>query len=259
MKNIAFCILLALCSTICFAQNKNLIVNLNFNTGDVTKVAHRDFFDTNAQHVSDSVLYKGEKSVRFEVKSSNPGDKGIRSEFAFASESNSERWYTLSIYPPSTYLPDPEPEIVTQWHNVPDVNLGEQSLSPSLGLFVQNGHWNVHVLWDTARVTKQGHWMGSIGTDLGPVSLNTWTTWVFHIRFSYKNDGLVQIYKNGVKVYERKGPNDFNDAALPYWKVGIYKWVYRDHNPADHKRNQRVLFYSHIKEGDEKSTYNDFK
>ena len=259
MKKHFISFLLMFCTVATMAQRKHLLFDSNFDDNlSLTKFPSREIFNNNAQVLSDSVKKNGHKSVRVEVKLNNSvGDKGIRSEFAFLPETNPERWYGLSIYTPANYLPDPDPEMVTQWHNMPDLNLGETWITPSLSMWVQNGRWSLCVLWDTAKVTKQGHWIGKLTPDLGPVKLNVWTDWVFHIKFSYKSDGLVEVYRNGVKIFTRNGPNDFNDAQLPYWKVGIYKWVYKDHNPDLHKFTQRVLFYSQIRKGDEKATYKD--
>jgi hypothetical protein len=239
------------------AQRKNLLFDGNLKNNLLTKFPEKEIFDKNALIISDSVLRKGQKSIRSEVRSSNLSDKGIRAEFAFKPEAYPERWYGLSIYAPANYLPDPEPESVVQWHNVPDSQLGESWLSPSLSLWVQDGKWNFHILWDTAKVTRQDHFMGQLFTDLGNVETNAWTDWVFHIKFSYKEDGLVEIYKNGVKVFTRNGPNNFNDVALPYWKVGLYKWVYKDHDDKIHRYNQRVLYYSQIRKGSKYATYKD--
>jgi hypothetical protein len=259
MKKLTVLALLIFCTFTSEAQRKHLLFDSNFDDHlSLTKFPARDIYENNAQLLTDSVKRNGHKSVRIEVKLSNAvGDKGIRSEFSFLPESNPERWYGLSIFAPSNYLPDTDPESVVQWHNMPDFNLGETWISPSLSVWVQNGHWSLHTLWDTARVTKQGRWMGKLITDLGSVKLNAWTDWVFHIKFSYKSDGLVEVYRNGVKVFSRRGPNNFNDEKLPYWKVGIYKWVYKDHEPTLHKFTQRVLFYSQIRKGDEKAIYGD--
>ncbi|MDB5287246.1 MAG: hypothetical protein JWR05_2195 [Mucilaginibacter sp.] len=256
MQRIKFFVLLFLCTSSVMAQRKNLLLDANFNDGILHKFEHEEIFDPAGATISDSVMRHGQKSVRIEVRSNNIDSRSIRSEFASKPETNSERWYGLSIFAPKSYLSDVEPEIVTQWHNVPDSSL-EYGLSPSLSMWVVNGRWDFHIMWDTARITPQGKWMGSVNFDLGSVVLNEWTDWVFHIKFSYKADGLVEIYKNGKKVISRQGPNVFNDAKLPYWKVGVYKWVYKDHNEKLHKYNQRVLFYSGIRKGNEKATYSD--
>ena len=258
MKILKFFTIFLLSTSIACAQQKHLILNGNVDDGSLKKFIWRDIYDSSAQVVSDSVERFGHKSIRMQINSGNNiGSKGIRSELSFEWEKNPERWYGFSIYAPSNYLPDPEPEIVSQWHNVADTKLGEQAITPALSLWVQNGHWNLHIMWDTARVTKQGHWMGAVVKDFGAVNLNAWTDWVFHIKFSYKDDGLIEVYHNGIKIFTRKGPNNYNDANLPYWKIGIYKWPFYDHNPAHHKYNQRVLFFSEIKKGDEHATYSD--
>jgi hypothetical protein len=258
MKFILIIILLTYYSLTSYAQKNHLLLNLDLKDNKINKIFYKAAHDNSSIIFSDSVIrFPGQRSLRFEVKSSNEGLSGVLSEYFGKPEPYRERWYSLSIYPPSDYLPDPEREIVTQWHNVNDADLGEKSISPSLSLWVKNGRWSFHVLWDTAKITKQDHWMGQVIADLGNVKLNSWTDWVFHIIWSYKADGLVEVYKNGTKVYSRRGPNDFNDEKLPIWQFGIYKWVYTDHNAAHHKFNHRVLFVGELKEGNEKANLSD--
>lgn len=238
--------------------NMNVLIDIDFDKEGFNQIPIREIYNDKAQIITDSVTFNNKKSVRFEVDVHNYlGEKGIRSEFAFASETHPERWYGLSIFAPQSYLPDPEPEIVTQWHNNPDFKLAEGWLSPSLSMWVQNGHWITRTLWDTSRVTFQNMWQGQTAADLGPVEIGKWTNWVFHIKFSYKNDGLTEVYKNGKRVYLREGPNSFNDEQLPYWKVGIYKWVYKNHGIRSHKYNRRVLYYNNIKKGNEHASLKD--
>jgi len=127
MRNSIIVIVLILFSNTLAAQRKHILFDVNFaEHASFTKFPSREIYNDNSQLISDSVKKNGKKSVRVEIKLANIlGDKGIRSEFAFLPEANPERWYGLSIFAPPNYLPDPEPEIVTQWHNTPDLNLGE--------------------------------------------------------------------------------------------------------------------------------------
>ena len=50
-----------------------------------------------------------------------------------------------------------------------------------------------------------------------------WTDWVFHVKWSYGPDGVLEVWKNSQKIVTKSGPNTFNDARGPYMKMGIYK------------------------------------
>ena len=92
--------------------------------------------------------------------------------------------------------------------------------------------------------------------DLGPVDKNKWNDWVFHIRFSYKSDGILEIWKNKVKVFSMSGPNSFNDQHYPYFKIGIYKWGWNgwaSYSPED----KRVLYVDEVRIGNRNSNLNE--
>ena len=47
--------------------------------------------------------------------------------------------------------------------------------------------------------------------------------YLVHVKWSNQNDGILEIWKDGEKVVDQKGPNTFNDAKGPYFRMGIYK------------------------------------
>jgi hypothetical protein len=241
-----------------YAQHSHLLFEAKFIDGSVTRLFSLIAHGNNAAAVTDSVeRHPNETSMKLQVK---PNANGLGSQYSVIigkPETSSERWYGFTVYAPADYLPDPEEETISNWHSRPDFDLGETWTSPYLALQTENGHWKLTVRWDTAKVTKQLHWMGEIISDFGPVKLNKWTDWVFHIKFSYEADGIVEVYKDGVKIYRRQGPNILNNVNMPYWEIGIAKWGYTDATPQRHKFTQRRLFFSSLREGDENASYKD--
>ncbi len=59
--------------------------------------------------------------------------------------------------------------------------------------------------------------------DLGPYETGVWTDWVMHVKWSYDQDGIAEVWKDGRKVIDQSGPNAFNDARGPFFKMGLYK------------------------------------
>lgn len=240
------------------AQRNHLIFDVKFIDGSVTRYFFRSAYDNSAMVFTDSIERRpNETSIRFQVKLSGSGLKNQYTAIIGKPETSWERWYGFSVYAPADYLPDPEEETISNWHSRPDFDLGETWTSPYLALQTVNGHWKLAVRWDTAKVTRELKWMGQAISDFGPVKLNQWSDWVFHIKFSYKSDGILEVFRNGEKIYTRLGPNIFNNAALPHWEIGIAKWSYADPNYKHHKFKQRHLFFSSLREGDEKATYKD--
>ena len=206
------------------------------------------------------VLFNGRPTICFTL---NKSDKtvydGKRSEVFFPAEKTLpvERWYAFNIWLPNSFVVDNLPEIVAQWHATPDFDLGEDYRSPPIAIMIQNGTWQLDTRWASNAVNTNNSVSGRIVTDLGKVENEKWTQWIFHIVFSYKDDGLIELWKNGQKVYTKKGPNYYNDKIGPYLKFGIYKW---DWLKTDIKTvtDKRVLYFGDVKLGDNHATINDF-
>ena len=137
-----------------------------------------------------------------------------------------EYWYGFSIFLPDDYVPDKIWEIVAQWHGVPDFKLGETWRNPVMALYTTGGHWGLVNRWDAKPNTfakGKKAYGGTKRYDLGPYKTGEWTDWVFHVKWSYRDDGFLEVWKNGKLVVTQHGPNCFNDAKGPYFKMGIYK------------------------------------
>ena len=45
---------------------------------------------------------------------------------------------------------------------------------------------------------------------------------MFHFRWPYRDDGLTGIWKDGILIARRTGPNFYNDFRGVYLKLGLY-------------------------------------
>jgi hypothetical protein len=135
-----------------------------------------------------------------------------------------DTWYGFSIYLPAPYTPDWIDDILAQWHAIPDP--GEKHGNPPLALVVKDGKWVLRSVWNPIQPTVKSR-QKAASFQLGPQDTNKWTDWVFRIRWSYGNDGVLQVWKNGKQVLNRIGPNCFNDRKMPFFKMGIYKSKWR--------------------------------
>lgn len=153
-----------------------------------------------------------------------------------------ERWYGLSMFLPGSYAKDPCEEIVFQWHGVNSVDLDGESMSnPALAMLTRNGKWVLNA------------WDGPI--DLGAYDQNVWTDWVLHIKFSPDPDGLIEIWKNGEKVLTLKGKNTYRDKVGNYFKMGIYKYGWKDGYVST--TSSRTIYYDEVRVGNEKASFSD--
>jgi hypothetical protein len=165
-----------------------------------------------------------------------------------------ERWYGFSVYLPKDWR-DEIFDIVMQIHNHPDP--GEGPKSPIMTLETAGDSWKVNDRWDKEKISKpaKNGAGGTITSNLlwtGPYETEKWTDWVFHVKWSLDDDGLVEVWKDGVKVVTHNGPNCYNDDKDFYFKMGVYKPAYRVTAPP-----QRVIFHDEVRIGNEKATYQD--
>lgn len=198
----------------------------------------------------------GKTAVRFELaKTDKPF---VRSEIRLpsvgpAGVEPAERWYGWSEYLPSAYWssPDPHQAVIFQLHEIPDWDLGEDWRSPPIMKKVQNGNYYFNIMWDADSVNTNASKDGEITPNLGPIIMDQWVDWVVHVKFSSTNTGIFEVWRNGVKVYERLNlPNCFADRFYPYFKIGVYcnAWCcdeYQATSPGSH----RVVYIRNIRVG----------
>jgi hypothetical protein len=183
----------------------------------------------------------GNYSIRFELRKTD-GDIGgsKRSEALRYTKSeplrNVERWYGASTFLPTEYVTDPAAELVTQWHT--------DAGSPPLALWTQNGQWKVIIMGQA--------------TVLGNYQRNVWVDWVYHVKWSSTSDGLIEVWKNGVKVISKAGANIYaNSIGGAYFRVGLYKWPWKQgSNPAS-TTTTRIMYVDEARVGGELATYYD--
>jgi hypothetical protein len=192
---------------------------------------------------ADFKTYGDSRNRRSEVYTENVGKPG------------EERWYGFSIYLPKGWEELETFDIVMQIHNKPDA--GEGPKSPIMTLETHGKDWSVNNRWDKEKISKpaKNGAGGTITTNrlwTGPYETEKWTDWVFHVKWSLEDDGLIEVWKDGQKIAEQKGPNGYNDEQPYYMKIGVYKPAYRVTAPP-----QRVIFHDEVRIGNEKASYAD--
>jgi hypothetical protein len=196
-------------------------------------------------------------AARFELRKTDPiVAEGKRAELAGKPETKANRWYGMSINLPADYDTDSIPETIVQWHGTPDTDLGETGTNAPISLQTRNGQYILKVQWATSPVNDHKNIDGSKLFDLGPVDKNKWTNFVFHINYSHQSNGVVYVWRDGIKLVSYEGPNSYNDKSYPYFKFGIYKWGW-DNDSNNSSVTKRVLYMDNIRIGDENASYED--
>ncbi|NJL83750.1 MAG: hypothetical protein HC890_13935 [Chloroflexaceae bacterium] len=214
---------------------------------------------SSAIQVSSAESRGGNKSLQFTLNQSDPiVNNGKRAEIKQPyTAPGTEQWYGFSLFLPDNFVSDREREIVAQWHSKADTALGEGLPgAPPLALHTINGEWQLLRRWDSKPITEKHKPEGSQNIDLGQYQTGEWTDWVFHVKWSHKSDGLVEVWKDGKLVVRETGPNTYNDQIGPNFKLGIYKPGWRDRAENSSVR-QRTLFVDEVRLADQDATFAD--
>lgn len=184
--------------------------------------------------------FQGNRSVRFEIRDDQPlVHDGKRSEITVVKGSEGHitpnTWYSFSIYFPLDYAYDDEPEVLNQWY---------QNGSPSTSLRGLKDRI-VFICGNTTESRKT--------YDVGPINKGSWSEFVFHFIHSYESNGLVEIWRDGVKILTLNGGNMYNDV-LPKWKIGLYKSAFK-YGISD--VTQRVVYFDNVRVGNANASYNE--
>jgi len=175
------------------------------------------------------------------------------------SEVGKEYWYGFSIFLPEHYAVDNIWEIVAQWHGVPDFKAGEDWRNPVMALSTNGGKWGLLNRWDAKLNTFEGgkkKYGGTKSYDLGKYRKGVWTDWVVHVKWSYRADGLLEVWKDAKKVVKQDGPNAFNDRKGPYFKMGLYKGWKDPKRPSD-AVSSRLLYHDEFRMAGADGRYED--
>lgn len=208
--------------------------------------------------VVNSPVFSGDKAGCFKLKASDPEvSSGTRAEVTVIKDGvKKEMWYSFAVlFPSDGYAFDSQKEVISQWHQLADVHLGEQAQSPATFLVIRKDRFILDTGYSTRKVSDGVDPDKRKSFDLGEVTKDTWHSFVFHFIHSYKSDGLLEIWHNGKKMVTHTGGNMYNSVDMPKWKLGVYKWKWNGDNTTDTHR--RILYYDNIKVGNKTATYAD--
>ena len=180
----------------------------------------------------------------------------------------SEYWIGFAVFLPSAWQKDPSgTEILWQLHGRPDS--GESWRNPPMSLSTDGEYWFFTRKWSSLKLIKTKSDRMTSRTVLGRVEKDKWVEFVFHIKISYSDDGLIEIWVNGEKRKAMRGGNTYNDDVGPYMKFGIYKssWGQRPKwesnlangrwpkGPVASGFSKRLYYFDELRIGDQYESY----
>ena len=226
------------------ASSASILVEETFESGTGLEAVHSDdFAASHSFTLVSNPVFAGKKAARFELRDTDPMvSSGTRAEVTVIKDESApmekEMWYSFAVlFPTNGYEADAEKEIISQWHQT-------GGASPPVSLIIRNDRMSVEV---TAVADAEKKF------DLGEITKDSWQQFAFHIIHSKKSDGLVEIWKNGAKIFTYKGANLYsNGDPLPKWKMGVYKWKWNGSETTN--TTKRVLYFDNVRAGNGKAT-----
>ncbi|MES2650077.1 MAG: polysaccharide lyase [Bacteroidota bacterium] len=193
--------------------------------------------------VAGSPVYQGLKAGRFELRDTDPATSGgTRAEAKYPRLTHPNRWYSFAVFIPSIdYKYDSKAEIINQWHQGGGVN-------PPISLITRYDKLYLEIR--PVPEIKNQFLLGNLVKD-------KWQSFVLHIYHSSGTNGLVEIWRDGVKIFTKQGVNaySFSTYEKPQWKLGLYKWDWNGTETTETKK--RVIYFDNVRIGNELATYSD--
>ena len=217
---------------------------------------------TDAMSLSTTQVRTGTHSckVRLESTDNNAQWGNRRTELTHNNSTNPDstlRWWAVSWYFPSATNPsDSREHIIAQWHDKANPNgpCPSTSTSPALALEVKDDRFRVVRRYSTVSYCTSSNRQGPFFTDLGPVPKDQWLDVVFYYDPKTDSSGQIRIWFNNVLVFSHDGPNHYVDSLFPYFKLGLYKWLW---NGTLVTPNVFEFYYDRVRIADSSSVYND--
>lgn len=132
-------------------------------------------------------------------------------------------WHSFSMRVSGNVGKDGKWLVVGQWHGVPDA--GDVDMSPVLAQSFTDGIFKISTRFDKNSVQLPGR-SGNPRTvyEDRRFPWNTWVSFVYHIRFDYAGNGLLQVWRDGKLVTNLRDVSiGYNDARGPRYQFGIYR------------------------------------
>lgn len=207
----------------------------------------------------------GKKSLRIELRKSDPDVGGSKraeltdNSYPIPPETD-HRWWAFSNYLPWSFARDSVHEILAQWHD--RATSSSVSNSPPLSLQIYKGNWILELRYDSVDINyDKGANIKAKVFNLGPWERGVWNDWVFNYNYSYNDDGYLKVWKNGKLVLDYKGKNFYKGSYDPFFKIGLYRWVWSSGWPSFLEQSvltSRVYYVDNVKIGNKKAILQDF-
>lgn len=250
------------------AVNPNLIYQENFEgvsffplTGtliDKTHDVENCGTDWTLSRVS-TPFFQDAQAARFEVRKDQPlvgSGKKIRSEVTIIKGTEDNRftpdiWYSFAVmFPKVGFEYDATRDCINQWYE-------DGSSETTIRCEKDKAYLEVTPPAGSSSMKQYDLFSPALGTagsisSMVAIPKDEWHEFVFHFIHSFGADGLIEVWRDGVKIHTIPGRN--MHLQYPKWKMGLYKASFLDKSSA---RDSRVIYFDNIRVGKTACTFGD--
>jgi Polysaccharide lyase len=197
------------------------------------------------QTVSD-LKENGDDSLRFEIRGherwvDQTFNVSYRSEVETTGlpPANSVRWYAFSVFFPTNFPLEKNRLVFAQWHD--EWHLIQPGRSPSLAFRFVKGRLSItlrhsarHLIYNPDSVPDETLFKKN------NFKLGQWHDFVVQAKWSFKDDGFINVWWNDKQIVQYRGPVGYNEDVGPYFKFGLYR---------DDTEKTYVAYFNHVKIG----------
>ena len=201
---------------------------------------------------------EGAKAVKFEIREGQPlvgSLKRVRSEVTVIKPQEDDWWpgrdiwYAFSaLFPTVGMEDDPNShESITQWYEDGDEDCVLKVRNGRLYFACIQPNSLTELLYDMFGAANAAPTTSTstVANSFTAIPRDQWHNFVFHFIHSQNGDGLVEIWRDGVKIQTINGRN-MHSAVLPKCKIGLYKSDYTEHIGRS-IRPKRVVYFDNIR------------
>lgn len=197
------------------------VVNLDFEVGSFAGWDAKRLVAPYSAVLETENVRGGAYAARFELRGGDRVSDGWRAELRDPYNAPYERdtWYGFSTYLPLDYPDHDYACVLAQWHD--QAELGEHSGKPPLAHRIKEGHFYVSLVSSPTASSQPLH--KDIPFETSEAVKGVWHDFVYRVRWSRGDDGEVDMWKDGKRVLEYRGPIGYaNEVRGPYFKFGMY-------------------------------------
>lgn len=233
-------------------SRSNLWKEITFSeTNPLNLFTSLETFGTKPSVVNDPTNSSNKVLKVLVTNSSKDGDR-IRNELTLWNLTEGLRQhatYGLSVYIPTTFKTDNNVMNFIQFHNA-----GKPGMIPNISFGLKGKELDLNIAWmvnATASTHSDLHKFFDVSDWFGK-----WVNIVMDINWFPDMNGYFKLYKDGVLLYEYKGPMGYNgDAQGAYMKVGLH--FPGGVLPAGSTATSQTVYYDNIRIGNKNSTIKD--